>query len=164
MIIGLLGAILLLYKGGSLGEGEVSLGIFAILVSIVLAAWPNVYLKMQNTNINSIHLNAVGMTAAGLLFLIFALFFERGYHIPLDNFNLFALFFLTVPGTVFTWGVYIWLFNHLPVTQISYTAFYPPIIATIVGWFFLGESLPFIAIIGSILIILGGFLVNYNKN
>ena len=64
------------------------------------------------------------------------------------------------PGTVMTWGIYIWLFNHLPVTQISYTAFYPPIIATFVGWFFLEEVLPILAIIGSILIIYGGYLVS----
>ena len=70
---------------------------------------------------------------------------------------------MTVPGTVLTWGIYIWLFNYLPVTQISYTAFYPPIVASLVGWLFLGESLPFIAIFGSAMIIAGGYLVVSKK-
>ena len=70
---------------------------------------------------------------------------------------------MTVPGTVLTWGIYIWLFNYLPVTQISYTAFYPPIVASLVGWLFLGESLPFIAIVGSAMIIAGGYLVVSKK-
>jgi len=160
MLIGLIGTILLFYERDMLGEGQATFGIIAILLSVVLAAWPNVYLKMQKSSINSYHLNAVGMTLSGVLFLICALIFENNAFIPIDNKNLFAIFFLTVPGTVMTWGIYIWLFNHLPVTQISYTAFYPPIIATAVGWFFLGEALPALAIIGSVLIIAGGYLVS----
>ena len=160
MLIGLIGTILLFYERDMLGEGQATFGIIAILLSVVLAAWPNVYLKMQKSSINSYHLNAVGMTLSGILFLICALIFENNAFIPIDNKNLFAIFFLTIPGTVMTWGIYIWLFNHLPVTQISYTAFYPPIIATVVGWFFLGEALPALAIIGSVLIIAGGYLVS----
>ena len=137
MLIGLFGAILLLTQGENLGEGEVTLGLLAILLSVFLAAWPNVYLKMQNEKVDSYHLNGFGMSFAGLVFSVFYFFYERGQTIPLDFNNVGAVFFLTVPGTVLTWGIYIWLFNYLPVTQISYTAFYPPIVASLVGWLFL---------------------------
>ena len=160
IIIGLVGSILLFYNKDLLGQGQTFLGLLAILLSVILAAWPNVHLKMQKSKINPYHLNAVGMSISGIIFLIFALIFEGQASIPLDNKNMFAIFFLTVPGTVITWGIYIWLFNHLPVTQISYTAFYPPIIASIVGWFFLDELLPLTAILGSMLIIAGGYLVS----
>tara|TARA_B100001109_G_scaffold255124_1_gene256832 strand:+ start:596 stop:1399 length:804 start_codon:yes stop_codon:yes gene_type:complete len=163
MSIGLFGAIMLLTQGESLGTGEVTLGLFAILLSVFLAAWPNVYLKMQNEKVDSYHLNGFGMSFAGLIFSIFYFIYERGQMIPLDFNNLGAVFFLTVPGTVLTWGIYIWLFNHLPVTQISYTAFYPPIVASLVGWLFLGESLPLVAIVGSMMIIGGGYLVVSKK-
>ena len=163
MLIGLFGAILLLTQGENLGEGEVTLGLLAILLSVFLAAWPNVYLKMQNEKVDSYHLNGFGMSFAGLVFSVFYFFYERGQTIPLDFNNVGAVFFLTVPGTVLTWGIYIWLFNYLPVTQISYTAFYPPIVASLVGWLFLGESLPFVAIIGSMMIIGGGYLVVSKK-
>ena len=163
MLIGLFGAILLLTQGENLGEGEVTLGLLAILLSVFLAAWPNVYLKMQNEKVDPYHLNGFGMSFAGLVFSVFYFFYERGQTIPLDFNNVGAVFFLTVPGTVLTWGIYIWLFNYLPVTQISYTAFYPPIVASLVGWLFLGESLPFIAIVGSVMIIAGGYLVVSKK-
>ena len=163
MLIGLFGAILLLTQGENLGEGEVTLGLLAILLSVFLAAWPNVYLKMQNEKVDSYHLNGFGMSFAGLVFSVFYFFYERAQTIPLDFNNVGAVFFLTVPGTVLTWGIYIWLFNYLPVTQISYTAFYPPIVASLVGWLFLGENLPFVAIIGSMMIIGGGYLVVSKK-
>mgnify|MGYP003325335389 FL=1 len=118
MSIGLAGAIMLLTQGDSLGTGEVTLGLLAILLSVFLAAWPNVYLKMQNEKVDSYHLNGFGMSFAGLVFSVFYFFYERGQTIPLDFNNVGAVFFLTVPGTVLTWGIYIWLFNYLPVTQI----------------------------------------------
>ena len=163
MIIGLFGAVMLLNKGENLGSDDVSIGMLAILGSVFLAAWPNVHLKMQNQAVNSYHLNGYGMTFAGFLFFIFYLLFDLGEPIPFDFKNVFAIFFLTIPGTVITWGIYIWLFNHLPVTQISYTALYPPIVATFVGWVFLGESLPLIAILGSMMIVGGGYLVVSKK-
>ena len=49
---------------------------------------------MQKNKINSYHLNAIGMTLSGLFFLIGALIFEQNAFIPLDNKNLFAIFFL----------------------------------------------------------------------
>lgn len=163
MIIGLFGAVMLLSKGENLGSDSVSIGMLAILGSVFLAAWPNVHLKMQNQVVNSYHLNGYGMTFAGLLFFVFYLLFDLGKPIPFDSKNVFAIFFLTIPGTVITWGIYIWLFNHMPVTQISYTAFYPPIVAMFVGWMFLGESLPLIAILGSMMIMGGGYLVVSKK-
>ena len=71
MIVGLFGTVLLFYNKDVLGQGQTSLGILAILLSVVLAAWPNVHLKMLKSKINPYHLNAVGMTASGLIFLIF---------------------------------------------------------------------------------------------
>ncbi len=161
MVVGLIGTVFLLYEGCMVGDQHVFFGIFAILLSVVLAAWPNVYLKMHHPNINSFHLNAVGMTTSGIIMMAASYFFESGQPIPLDSTNLFALFFLTVPGTVMTWGIYIWLFNHLRVSQISYVAFFPPVIAIAMGWLLLGEKLPLITIIGAGLIILGGFMINY---
>ena len=48
MIIGLIGTVLLFYKADFVGTGQATFGIIAILFSVILAAWPNVYLKMQN--------------------------------------------------------------------------------------------------------------------
>ena len=67
--IGFIGTVLIFYNGKSLGEGKVLMGIGAMLVAILLAAWPNVYLKIKKPVINPFHLNAVGMSIAGVLML-----------------------------------------------------------------------------------------------
>lgn len=158
--IGFIGTVLIFYNGESLGEGKVLMGIVAMLIAILLAAWPNVYLKIKKPVINSFHLNAVGMSIAGVLMLCASLLFESGQTMPTDGANIFALLFLAIPGTVVTWGIYIWMLNHVHVSRLSYVAFFPPVIAILTGWLFLGESLSTMSLVGAGLIITGGFLIN----
>ncbi len=163
MLVGFVGTILLLYNGESLGEGKVFLGICAMLIAIIVAAWPNVYLKIKKVEINSFHLNAVGMSISGIIMLCASLLFESGQTMPMDGANIFAILYLAIPGTVVTWGIYIWMLNHVHVSQLSYVAFFPPVVAILIGWIFLGESLSPISLVGAGLVIAGGFLINYQS-
>lgn len=163
MAIGFIGTVMLLYNGESLGEGKVFLGIFAMLIAIIMAAWPNVYVKIKKPVINTFHLNAVGMSIAGTIMLCASLLFESGQTIPTDGANIFAILFLAIPGTVVTWGIFIWMLNHVHVSRLSYVAFFPPMVAILIGWIFLGESLSPISLVGAGLVITGGFLINYQS-
>ena len=162
MLIGFIGTILLLYNGNSFGGEKAFIGISAILLAIIIGCWPTIYIKKQGIKVDSIHLNAVGLSISGLIILIMAILFENGSILEINPTNLFSLLFLAIPGTVVTWGIYIWLLNHLPASQLSYVAFFPPIIAIISGWLFLNEALSLISLLGASLIIFGGFLINYD--
>jgi drug/metabolite transporter (DMT)-like permease len=163
MMIGFIGTILLLYNGNSFGGEKVFLGISAILLAIVIGSWPTIYIKKQGIKVDPIHLNAVGLSIAGLIILLMALIFDRSSFFQISSNNILTLLFLAIPGTVVTWGIYIWLLNHLPASQLSYVAFFPPIIAIISGWLFLNETLSLISLFGAALIIFGGFLINYKS-
>ena len=162
MMIGFIGTILLLYNGNSFGGEKVFLGISAILLAIVIGSWPTIYIKKQGIKVDPIHLNAVGLSIAGLIILLMALIFDGSSFFQISSNNILTLLFLAIPGTVVTWGIYIWLLNHLPASQLSYVAFFPPIIAIISGWLFLNETLSLISLFGATLIILGGFLINFD--
>ena len=163
MIIGFIGTILLLYNGNSFGGEKVFLGIFAILLAVVIGSWPTIYIKKQRIKVDPIHLNAVGLSFAGLIILLMAIIFDKSSFSQINSNNIPSLLFLAIPGTVVTWGIYIWLLNHLPASQLSYVAFFPPIIAIIAGWVFLNETLSLISLFGAALIIFGGFLINYKS-
>jgi len=162
MIIGFIGTILLLYNGNSFGGEKVFLGIFSILLAIVIGSWPTIYIKKQGIKVDTVHLNAVGLSIAGLIILLMAFIFDKSSFSQINSNHIPSLLFLAIPGTVVTWGIYIWLLNHLPASQLSYVAFFPPIIAIISGWIILDETLSLISLFGAALIILGGFLINYN--
>ena len=138
------------------------MGIFAILLAIIIGAWPTIYIKKQGIKLDTIHLNAVGLSLSGLIILFIAIIFDKSSFFQINSNHISSLLFLAIPGTVVTWGIYIWLLNHLPASQLSYVAFFPPIIAIISGWVFLDETLSLISLFGAALIILGGFLINYD--
>ncbi|MEE9189584.1 MAG: hypothetical protein V3U16_02315, partial [Candidatus Neomarinimicrobiota bacterium] len=68
--IGIVGTILILTQGKQFGGSNVLVGIIALMISVFIAAWPNVYLKKHSKSVNTIQLNAVCQTMGGLILLL----------------------------------------------------------------------------------------------
>jgi len=163
IILGITGTLLIVSQGDALGGRNVVLGIVAIFISVVIAAWPNVYLKKHANIVNTIQLNAVSQTIGGILLFTVSKLFEPNSVMVWSQTNVLAIIYLIVCGSVITWMIYFWLFNHLSVSQISYVAFFPPVIAIIVGWIILDEILTPFAMIGAALILFGALIINYRR-
>ena len=55
-----------------------------------------------------------------------------------------------------SWGIYFWLYEHLNVTQVTYVAIFPPIVAIVIGFLFLNEDLSELEYFGTFLILSSG--------
>ncbi|MBL7014358.1 MAG: DMT family transporter [Candidatus Marinimicrobia bacterium] len=161
--IGTTGALILLRESSGLGGDNVPLGIAGLALAVLVAAWPNVYLKKHHKILSTVQLNVVSQTIAGILLMIISFIFEADMTMNWSPYNIFAIGYLTVFGTVITWLIYVWLFSHLTMPQISYVAFFPPVIATTLGWIFLNEVLTLSAIIGASMIVSGAVLIHWIK-
>ncbi len=163
IFIGTTGVILILTQGKTMGGDRVLLGMGLTLVAILVAAWPNVYLKKHIDKIDTLSMNAVCQTGAGIILLLISSIIESDQAMNWSSFNIFAMIYLTLFGTVITWLIYIWLFKHLSMSQIAYVAFPPPVIAFMIGWYFLGETLTLISILGAFMVIGGAVIVNLKR-
>ncbi len=65
----------------------------------------------------------------------------------------FGWAYLTIAGTVITFGAYIWLLDQISPTIVATYTFVNPIIAVLLGWLFLGEQLTVWTIVGAGLVI-----------
>lgn len=161
--LGTVGAFLIL-KEGLHFEGELVLfGILMVMVAVIIASYPSVYLKRHANVVSSLHLNAVSQLMAGTVLLGVSWIFESDQSMVWSNYNIFALAYLTIPGSLIAWFIYVWLYTHISMSQISYIAFFPPVLASILGWIILNETLSILAIFGGGLVILGAVLVNLNE-
>ena len=158
------GVILLLVDSGKLGGENVTAGILTIATAVVIAAWPNIYIKQHRHEIRTIPMNAVSQTLAGILILIISFIVEKDQQMVMSFVNIGSLLYLVVFGTVITWLIYIWLFSHISVTLISYIDFLPPIIATIIGWLVLGEKLTPVMLVGAGLVLAGIILMGFKSS
>lgn len=163
LFLGTIGALLILREGLNFKGDQVVIGIFMVVIAVIIAGYPNVYLKRYSNTVTSLHLNAVSQLIAGITLLIISFVFESDQKMIWNNFNIFALAYLTIFGSLIAWYIYFWLFPHISMSQISYIAFFPPVMASILGWIFLDEKLSILAIFGGGLVIFGAVLVNLNE-
>ncbi len=163
LLLGIVGTVMIIIQSGNLGGKNVGMGIIVILLAIVVASWPNAYLKKYKNEVNTFQLNAVSQSIGGIFLLVIAVLTEPGQAMIWTNTNLFATAYLIIFGSVITFSLYFWLFSHLSLSQITYVAFFPPIIAIFIGWIFLNERLSLTILVGASLIIFGALLVNYKR-
>lgn len=158
--LGSLGAVLIIGRLDELGAGNSLPAVMIILAAVILATFPNIRLKQNAGLVSSLQLNSIGQTLAGIIILILSALTESDLSMVWSKVNILSLAYLTVFGSLFTWLIYVWLFEHITMNQIAYIAFFPPMIATGVGWIFLGEQLTFQALAGGILIVTGAVIIN----
>ncbi|MFQ6678217.1 MAG: DMT family transporter [Fidelibacterota bacterium] len=163
ILIGTVGVILILSQGKTMGGNQVFLGMGLTLLAVIGAAWPNVYLKKNIESIDPLSMNGICQTSAGIILLSISYFVEAQQTMVWSPFNIFAIVYLTLFGTVAAWMVYIWLFKHISMTQIAYIAFPPPVIAFMIGWYFLDETLTLLSILGAVIVIIGAVIVNLKR-
>jgi len=163
LFLGTIGALLILNEGLNFKGDQVVIGILMVVIAVIIAGYPNVYLKRYSNAVTSLHLNAVSQLIAGITLLIISFVFESDQKMVWNNFNIFALAYLTIFGSLIAWYIYFWLFPHISMSQISYIAFFPPVLASILGWIFLDEKLSILAILGGGFVIFGAVLVNLNE-
>ena len=141
-----------------------SIGILLLICAVVAAAYPSVLYKKHSQEVNHYQMNAVCQLITGVVMLSLSYFIETEETMQLvwTNELILSTIYLIVLGGVVSWGIYFWLYQHLTVTQVTYVAIFPPIVAIIMGWIFLNEVLTIKEIIGTIFILSGSVLI-YRK-
>jgi len=161
-----LGFIGMVFIGSNQSIDLQSQSFFAILVlvgAIIIAAWPSVLYKKHNDVVGPYQMNAVCQTLTGFIMLSLSYLLKEDLTVMIwDNQLIFASVYLVIFGGVISWGIYFWLYQHLSVTQVTYVAIFPPIVAIILGWIFLNEVLSTKEIIGTAFI-LGSSVLIYRK-
>ena len=145
------------------GDMDKSLGIGFLIFAIFAAAYPSVLYKKNQKVVNHYQMNAVCQIITGVVMLSLSyLVGEETHNINWNQELIMATIYLIIMGGVISWGIYFWLYQHLTITQITYVAIFPPIVAIITGSIFLNEQLTIKEIIGTILILSGSVLI-YRK-
>ena len=163
LFVGLIGMIFI-------GSNQVidleSQSFFAIMIlvgAIMIAAWPSVLYKKHSAVVGPYQMNAVCQVLTGVVMLTLSYILKEDLSpIVWDNQLILASVYLVIFGGVISWGIYFWLYQYLSVTQVTYVAIFPPIVAITLGWIFLNEVLSAKEIIGT-MFILGSSVLIYRK-
>ncbi len=163
LMMGIIGVVIM-SSNQKIDFASQSFSAIIVLISvIIIAAYPSVQYKKYNDEVGPYQMNAVCQVMTGIVMLSMSYLFNEDISVIVWNNELIlSTLYLIVFGGFISWGIYFWLYQHLNVTQVTYVAIFPPIVAIFLGWVFLGEILSSQEIIGTLLI-LGSSILIYRK-
>ncbi len=136
-------------------------GILLSLCATISWAFSTLYTKQQAINFNPYFSLGFQMLISGIIILLVAQITGNTIHlseIPVSSW--WAIGYLVVFGSVFTFVAYIYSLQHLPTALASIYAYINPIVAVLIGAAILNEKLTIFIAIGGAITIAGVYLVN----
>jgi drug/metabolite transporter (DMT)-like permease len=102
---------------------------------------------------------AVQMLIAGSMQALLGLALGEHNVFHLTENGIFATAYLVIFGSIFGYASYMYAIQHLHLSLVSTYAYINPIIALVLGWYFLNEQLTINILFATILILIGVMLV-----
>ncbi|QEH41903.1 EamA family transporter [Chitinophaga sp. XS-30] len=168
MLIGLAGIGGIFYNNlAHLMEPEYRFGIMLITLACVFWALGSVLTAKWALGINYLYGAGFQMLFSGLVMLVIAGL--MGQHLTVASFTgelWGSLLYLIFIGSLLSYSAYVFALNNLPPSLVSIYAYINPIVAVILGWLILSETLNWIMGISCMVTLLGVYIVNnaFNKN
>lgn len=148
-----------------LANPEYRSGILLLFFGILGWASGTIFTKKMNIRSKNISLNLFYQFAfAGIIQIIFAFLFSKNYNF--ENWSLksiSAVIYLSVFGSVAAFFAYHYALTKVSPVQVSILAYINTIISIFLSWLILNEEISAKFIIAAALIILGVFIINYNR-
>ncbi len=140
-------------------------GILFLFISIAGWASGTIFTKKLNIQSENISLNLFYQFAfAGIIQLVFAFLFSEDYNF--GNWSLksvSAMLYLAVFGSVAAFFAFHYALTKASPVQVSILAYINTIISIFLSWLILDEKISGKFIIATVLIIVGVFIINYNR-
>jgi len=165
VLLGLLGMYLLVSQQEITSlEGSV-LGIFMVFTCVFSWSYGSVFVSKADLPKNFFVSTGYQMLIAGFMLLLGSLIFKETWVSPLiwsTEVQLSMLFLISFGGiAVFT--AFNYLLKNVSPEKVATSAYVNPIIAMILGWYFLSEKLTLQSIIASIVLLTGVYFITSRK-
>lgn len=162
LVIGFAGVCTIFYNYLSqLGNSYFVLGISMALLSTLSWSFGTVYTSKYKFNIHILLNVGCQMLIAGVVLLIIC--FVSGKYVNLaysGQTSWYALLYLIFFGSLLAYSAYVFAISKLPPTLVSVYAYINPVVAVILGWLLLQEKMNIHMIAGTVIILVGVYLVN----
>jgi drug/metabolite transporter (DMT)-like permease len=154
--IGMLGMLLLVRPGAGTARAGHWEGVAALGVGGLCWALGSLYSRYQPTHPSRTLSAAMQMLAGGLALAVAAAMQGElaTFHVSaVTDRSLLALVYLTLFGSLVAFSAFNWLIGVTTPARLSTTAYVNPLVALLLGWVVLGESLHPVSLAGALLIV-----------
>ena len=161
VILGLVGIVMMFseHLSGFSQTGYI-VGILFTFTAAVAWAGGSIWIKKKHTESNLFVNAGIQMFSGGFLLLPVSLAFDDLNNITWSNEVIYSFLYLIVVGSIVAYASYAYALRKLPMTIVSLYAYINPVVAVILGWLVLEETLNVKIWIAISLTIAGIYIVN----
>lgn len=161
VILGLVGIVIMFGEHLSdFSKTEYIIGILFTFAAAVAWAGGSIWIKKKHTESNPFINAGMQMFFGGFLLLPFSLAFDDLSRVTWSDEVTYSFLYLIVVGSLIAYASYAYALRKLPMTIVSLYAYINPVVAVILGWLVLDETLNMKIWIAILLIIAGIYIVN----
>ena len=162
LIIGFGGVAIIFYEHFSqLVNSKFAFGIGLSLIATICWSFGTVFASRFKPKTEILFAVGLQMLIAGFVLLIVCWIFGKYVNlVTTDHRALWGLVYLIFVGSLLAYSAYVFAITKLPPTQVSVYAYINPIVAVILGWMILNEQMSFNVITGTIVTLVGVYVVN----
>ncbi len=134
----------------------------ALLTLLATLAWiaGSYILRRGGQNYNPFINSGIQMVTGGIGLFVISYALGESHHLSSDFQGWLALTYLTLIGSLVAMASYSYALKHLPMPIVSVYAYVNPVVAIILGWLILGESMTMNMLLACVVIIISIILLN----
>ena len=160
LVTGIIGVLLLFARDLEvLMDANLLIGALCLLGAVISWSLGSIYSKYVKVTVHPMMGASVQMLIAGILQTALGFLLGEHSHFQITYDGILAMSYLIVFGSIIGFASYIYAIEHLPLSLVSTYAYINPVIALVLGWYFLNEELTIYVLFSAILILLGVTLV-----
>jgi drug/metabolite transporter (DMT)-like permease len=160
--LGICGMIIVFYDNAFANHPKgYGIGILLAFIAMFSWSWATIFIGKKTVKINAYF--SMGWQMLFSSFLLAGITFFSNNYLPLIQIpavSWIAIFYLIIMGSVVAVIAFVYSMHHLPTAIASLYAYINPLVAIFIGTFLLDEHLTFKIILGTLITLMGVYLVN----
>lgn len=165
VFLGIVGMFLLVYQDGlELNENSI-IGILMILSAVISWSYGSIFVSKADLPSNFFVSTAYQMIFGGLMLLILSLGLNETWTSPdFWSFRVQAsMVLLVIFGSIVAFTAFNYLLKVVSTEKVATSAYVNPVIALILGWYILGETITTQSILSACILLTGVYCINSGK-
>ena len=165
VLLGLLGMYLLVSQNEIIGNENSYKAIFMIFLCMISWAFASLFVAKAELPKNFFVNTGYQMLFASIFLIFGSIVFNENWTNPLDWSNSVkgSLFFLILFGSIIAFTSFNYLLRRVSPEKVSTSNYVNPIVAILLGWYFLNENITKQTLLASFILLMGVFFINTKK-
>jgi drug/metabolite transporter (DMT)-like permease len=149
-------------KGIELANWSYAIGLAFIFIANIAWAFGSIYAKRTSVSSHPMLASGFQMLFGGVLLAITGFITGEANRFHIDERGAFSLVYLILLGSLLSYGCFMYMLKRLPAAVVSTYAYINTVVAVILGWLLLNETLNINMLVGVCFTLAGVWIISRN--